>query len=274
VFAPVRAVAAAPPTTGLVASAPPVAGDDGRWETGLAWVPERCGLGHQLLPACSPTDPGAFTPERGAAAYYRPVGVRFADQCSTMGGELDTERLRRRAEASTPYVVARELWDGALGQTDSFTVRGETLTNARLADADATVVGSGGADLLPALARLEQAALEESMGQRVMLHLPVRLSARLADFARRVGSDLLTRQDNWVVIDAGYPGTGPAGQSVATTAWAYATTPVHVRTSPLVVEAEPASTVDRGANTVTAWAQRVFAATFDPCVHLATEITI
>jgi hypothetical protein len=274
VFATVEATRATPPTTGLVASAASPADDGTRWESGLAWVSERCGADYQLLPWCSADDPDAFDPDRAAAAYYRPVGVRFADECSTLGGALDAERLRRLAEATTPFVVARELWDGALGETQSFTVQGATFTNKRLADADATVVGSGGAELLLALGRLEQAALEATRGQRVMLHLPVRLGAKLADFARRVGSDLLTRSDNWVVLDAGYPGTGPAGQAVGGTAWAYATAPVSVRMSPLAVTTEPGQTTDRAANTVTAWAHRVFAATFDPCAHFATEITI
>ncbi|MGH3991055.1 MAG: hypothetical protein ACRDSN_01165, partial [Pseudonocardiaceae bacterium] len=207
-------------------------------------------------------------------AYHRPVGVRFADECSTMGAVLDTERLRRLADATTPFVVARELWTGTLGETAPFTVGGVSLTNKRLADADATVVGSGGAELLAGLGRLEQAAVEATRGQRVMLHLPVRMAAKLGDFARRVGADLLTRGDNLVVVDAGYPGTGPAGQVVGLTAWAYATAPVAVRVSALSMAVEPDQTTDRAKNTATAWASRVFAATFDPCAHLATEITL
>lgn len=273
-FVTVPAVLAAPPTTGLVASAQRPPDDGTRWETGLAWVPERCGLTYQLLPLCSASDPGAYTPERGAASYHRPVGVRFATECSTMGGELDTERARRMAEATTPFVIARELWDGALGQTDPYTVGGVSLTNRRLASTTATVVGSGGSELLYGLGRLEQVAVEATRGQRVMLHIPVRLAAKLADFGRRVGSDFLTRLDNLIVADAGYPGTGPAGQAVEPTAWAYATPLVQVRMSPLAVVTDPSQTVDRARNTVTVWAERVFAATFDPCAHFATEITL
>ena len=273
-FGTVAAAAAAPPTTGLVASAPPVPDRDARWESGLAWVPERCGAAYQLVPWCSATDPPAYPPDTPGAAYYRPPGVRFAVACSTLSGGVDAERTRRVAEATTPFVIARELWNGALGQTDPYTIRGVTYRNARLADTAATVIGTGGAELLAALGRLEQVAVEASRGQRVMIHLPVRLSARLGEFARRVGSDLLTRSDNVVVVDAGYPGTGPAGQAVGTTAWAYATSLVTVRVSRIVLEDDPGATVDRAVNTVTQWASRVFAATFDPCVQLATEITI
>jgi len=114
--------------------------------------------------------------------------------------------------------------------------------------------------------------VEASMGQRVMLHLPVRLAARLGEFTRRVGADLLTGTDNLVVADAGYPGTGPAGQAVGATAWAYATTVAVVRQSRIDLIDDPAATVDRAVNTVTMWASRVFAATFDPCVHFTTQI--
>jgi hypothetical protein len=275
VFATVRPHLASPPTTGLVVSAHRPADDGVRWESGVGWVPERCGLNYQLVPLCSGSDPGAYTPDRGAAAYVRPVGVRFASECSTLGGELDSERLRRMAEATTPFVVARELWDGALSQTDPFTVGGVSLTNRRLAQtAGITVVGSGGSETLTALGRLEQAALEATRGQRIALHIPVRMAAKLGDFGRRVGNDYLTKLDNVVIADAGYPGTGPAGQAVAATAWAYATPWPVVRLSPLAVVDAPTQAVDRARNTVTVWAERVFAATFDPCAHFATEITL
>lgn len=273
-FTPTRGVPASPPTTGLVASADRPPDDDTRWESGISWIPERCGSPYQLVPWCSADDPASYTEPRVSGAYYRPVGVRFADECTTLGGELDTERLRRIAEATTPFVIARELWDGTLSQTDSYVVRGDTLTNRYLASSDADTVGSSAVALLAALAALEQAAMEASRGQQVMLHLPVLLTGSLGEYVRRVGTRLLTRQDNVVVVDAGYPGTGPAGEEVETTAWAYATTPVQVRWSPLQVQSAPAQTVDRAVNTVTAWAERVFTAYWDPCVHLATEITI
>lgn len=273
-FSPIRGVSASPPTTGLVVSAvrPP---DDGtRWEDGFGWVPERCGGDYQLVLWCSDDDPAAYDIPRTSGVYHRPVGVRFADECSTMGGALDVERLRRIAEATTPFVVARELWDGERGQDDSFVIRGDTYSNAYLASASATEVGASATTLTTALARLEHAAVEASQGQRVMLHLPTLLTGSLGEYVRRVGQDLLTRQDNLVVVDAGYPGTGPASEAVGATAWAYATSMVQVRISPLMMVEDPTRTVNRSTNTVTAWAERVFAATFDPCVHFATEVTI
>jgi hypothetical protein len=274
VFEPVQGVLAAPPTTGLVASAerPPDTGQ--RWEQGFSWIPERCGTGYQLVAWCTTSNPGTYPPPHPTGVYYRPPGVRFAQQCTTLGGEPDTERLRRTAEATTPYVIARELWDGALGATDSWTIAGTTHTNQRLADPTATTVTSPATILRDDLAALEHAAVEASRGQRVMLHVPTLVTGSLGEYVRRVGQDLLTRQDNLVVVDAGYPGTGPNAETVGATAWAYATSMVQIRVSPLEVITDPTQTVDHTTNTVTAWAERVFAATFDPCVHFAVQITI
>lgn len=273
-FTPVQGVLAAPPTTGLVVSAVHPPTGDTRWESGMSWVQERCGAGYQLVPWCSADDPDSFTPDRTDGVYYRPPGVRFSQECTTLGGQLDTERLRRTAEATTPFVIARELWDGALSQTDSWVINGDTLANPWLASGDATVVTTSATTARDALAALEHAAMEASQGQKVMLHVPILLTGSLGELVRRVGQDLVTRQDNLVVVDAGYPGTGPAGEDVGATAWAYATSVVEVRTSTLQMITDPRQTVDRATNTVTAWAERVFAATFDPCCHFAIEITI
>lgn len=269
-----QGVLAAAPTTGLVASAITPSDSGDHWESGFAWIPERCGADYQLLAWCTTDDPDAYTEPRTGGAYYRPVGARFAVECTTLGGAVDSERLRRVAEATVPFVIARELWEGVKGQDDSWTAQGATYSNAYLASSDATEVGASATTILPALARLEHAAMEAARGQQVMLHLPILATAGLAEYVRRVGQRLLTRQDNIVVVDAGYTGTGPNDEAVGSTAWAYATPPVMVRRSPLQLVDTPLMTVDRATNTVTAWAELVFAATFDPCVHLATEITL
>lgn len=377
-FANAPGVPAAPPTSGLVASS--VRPDIDRWEQGLAWVPERCATGYQLVPWCDEPAVG-YDPPRPGAAYHRPVGLRVADECSTMGGPVDVERVRRVADAAAPFVIARELWGGALGQVDPFTVGGETRTNAHLASSDAEIVANTGGALV-GFGALEQAAMEAAGGQHVMLHAPVRVLPLLHDCFRHVGQTLITHAGNVLVADPGYPGTGPTvaatgetqtvtvanatggtltlgydGQNTApiafdatgdtvqaalralgnltaddvtvtggaggpwtvaftdrlgdvseltadgaaltgdpdpapaptvtvTTAtagtdastragtWLYATAPVAVLLSPLVIDPDEASRVDRATNTRTVWTSRVFAAVFDPCVHLATELTV
>ena len=245
-----------------------------RWEDGFGWVPERCGYGYQLLPWCSPDDPDAFTPGGRDIVYYRPPGVRFALECTTLSGALDTEALRRGAEAATPYVIARELWTGEAGATDTWTLGGQTYTNPALATPTATEVTTSATSYAGLLAALEYEAAAANEGQQIMIHLPIMLSGPLAEYVDKVGNQLITRSGNLVVLDAGYPGTGPNGETVGATAWAYATSKVQIRTTPLQMITDPRVTVNRATNTITAWAERVFAATFDPCVHYTTEITI
>lgn len=270
-FTNVPGVPAAPPTHGLVASA--VRPDIPRWEQGLAWIPERCATAYRLVPVCDAPAAG-YEPPRSGSAYYQPVALQVADECSTMSGPVDPERVRRVAEAQFGFAVARELWEGDLSATDTFTVGGDTLSNAHLASAAADTVGGSAADPLPGLGRLEQAALEATHGQSVMLHVPVTLLPQLATYLRPVGQTLITFAGNTVVADGGYTGTGPAGQAAGATVWAYATAPVAVLASPWVIDLDDRNNVDRSVNTRTVWATRVFAATFDPCVLLATEITL
>jgi hypothetical protein len=65
---------------------------------------------------------------------------------------------------------------------------------------------------------------------------------------------------------------GAAASNTAGT-WIYATGPVQVRLSTVVVTADAPETVDRTINRQEIWADRVFAATYDPCVHFAMDIT-
>lgn len=272
-FTPVPGVPAAPPVlSGLVASAGPPPIID-RWETGLAWVPERCGTDYQLVPLCD-APVGAYTAPRPGSAYYQPVGLRIADECSTMGGPVDIERVRRVAEAQTPFAIARELWDGAGSQADPYDVGASSgLTNAYLASADAEDVGGSAAEARVAVGRLEQAALETTHGQQVWLHLPITVLPQLHGYVRPVGQQLITLAGNVVVADGGYPGTGPNEEPAGATVWGYATSPVQVLMSPLDLIEDP-DAVDHATNTRRVWASRVFAATYDPCVHLAAEITL
>lgn len=269
-FATVPGVAAAPPTFGLVASAERPQID--RWEGGLAWIPERCGVAYQLTPRCA--EPTSYEAPRPGAAYYQPYEIRFADECTTLSGPVDTARVRRIVEAQSPFAIARELWTGEASADDPFVVGGDTLTNAALASADADTVGAAAASALVGIGRLEQAGLEASNGQQIYLHIPIVVLPQIQSYLRQVGSTLYTMAGNVVVADGGYPGTGPAGQTVDDTAWAYATSPVAVLMSPVEIEDDDPATVDRDTNTRTTWGNRIAAALYDPCVHLATEITI
>lgn len=274
-FANVQGIRATPPTVGLVASAVRPQDPDGRWTAGLVWVPERCGVGYQLTPWCSAEDPAELVPATTEIVYHKPVVARIAVECSTMGGGVDSERVRRVAEATTPFLVARELWEGdaAASEAGYAVPTGGVATNHYLASPAATVIGGTASAPESAIGELEAAASAASRGQQVMLHLPPTIMPRVAHQLRRDGANWLTPLDNLVVVDAGYTGTGPAGQAAGATVWGYATSLVQVRMTPLEVEDYLPQVVDRAINLMTVWAVRVISATFDPCVHVATEIT-
>jgi hypothetical protein len=68
--------------------------------------------------------------------------------------------------------------------------------------------------------------------------------------------------------------TGTPGVARATLPglWMYATGPVEVRLGQVVTTAEQAVTVDRRTNSRQVWADRMFAAAFDPCCQFAMQI--
>jgi len=368
-FTEVQPAPATPPTTGLVQSAMRPA--DTGWEQGLVWRPERCVTWQGFSP-CGTLTGSPATPNTDLV-YYVPPGFRVRDVCTTLSGARDTARVRRQADAITSYVVARELWTGALTEADPGTVNGSPYVNPYLADGNATPVAAP-ADLDRAVNYLEQAAMDAAPGMQVFIHMPISVLPRVSDI-RRVGNVLYTASDNVIVADSGYTGAGapvagtaevqtitvtggptggtftvtfnsqttapiafnaPAttvatdlnalsnldgvtvtgaaggpytvtfpvamgnvaqmtadgtaltggttpGVTVATTTpgvapstepgtWIYATGPVQVRLTPIDVIDDPAQTVDRGANTQEIWAERLFAATFDPCVHFAMNV--
>jgi hypothetical protein len=261
-FAEVQPVRAAPPTTGLVASAVQPR-DDVRWESGFSWLPERC-ITHQGFSPCGTLD-GEPDESPASVAHYLPPGFRVRDICTTLDGARNADRVRRQAEAVTSFIVARELWTGTLTQADPGTVDGSPYVNPFLADGNATEVAAP-TDLTLAIATLEQEARVAANGQQVFIHLPMGMLPPVAN-VRRVGNVLYTANDSVLVADAGYDGTGPDPGT-----WLYATGPVQVRLSPVEIIDDAVQTVDRTTNRQEIWAERVFAATFDPCVHLAMNV--
>lgn len=265
--------AALPSAVNLLASAIP--GDlPANWEQGFAWRSELCPSWQGFNP-CVPLDaePAA---DGDMIEYYRPVGYRVMDKCPTRGGGPDRDRLVRKATAVASFVVAQELWTGALSDADPYSVLNvntgewgpDTSVNNRLASATANQLDPE-TDILAALAELEQATRTATSGQQVFLHVPVRLANRVAQNLRRVGNELRTASDGIVIADAGYDGTGPDGTGDS---WMYGTGPVVSRLGEIKVDDGP-STVDRRSNVQTYWASRVFAATFDSCAHFGIQVT-
>lgn len=238
----------------LVASS--VRSDGGRWQQGFNWRPETCPSVDTFGPCADHTK---AAPAAVGLVTYIPTGFVVQDECTTLDGERDTARVRRQVEAVTSRYVAQELWTGAASTASPGTVDGADYVNPHLSDGTATAVTFSGTDRVAALAALESAAREAADGQQITLHVPVSWVLPMGDKLHRVGSVLLTPLDSLVVADAGYP----EGDT------AYATGRVTVRLSDIDVVSDPRFTVDRSTNRQRVLGERVFAATYDPCVHFS-----
>lgn len=275
IFTEVQPVQAAAPTSGLLVSAIRPRGESEQdWVNGFAWRTERCPTWQGYEPCDTlNTAPAA---DGNGIEYHRPVAYRVRDECTTLSGEFDTSRVERMADAVASHVIAEELWEGTITQANTYDTRDETgRTNNYLARATATTVGTGPYPVLEALGLLEEAARRDAGGQQVVIHMPLRLVPEAETALVRNGNLLYTHTGALVIADSGYTGTGPAGQAVTDEiAWMYATGPVSVRTTSVEIGTEPRSTLDRSINRRTVWANRVFAATFDPCTHYAIQAAL
>lgn len=264
-FEPVQPVQAAPPaSSGLVRSA--ITPSDGeRWEGGMSWRPERCPSARGFDPCGDETgfeDPAVGAGDSGIV-YYRPMAFRVEDRCSTRS-PADDGRVRRQALAVTSYMVARELLTGALSDAQPYETPESggvaDQVNARLASADANTI-AGTFDPLSGIGTLEEAARDVSLGQDVFIHVPLAVVPLIDAALRREGQLLFTKTGATVVADAGYGNVGPDGNPAVGGAWAYATGPVQVRLGEVI----PGQWVDHRTNEILNYADRLFAATFDPC---------
>lgn len=206
--------------------------------------------------------------------YYLPQAMRLEDECNLLGGldQLTEGRIKRQTEAATSYVVARELWTGDLSDAQPYdTPEGTGVVNARLASTTATTIGAGAA-FAPnhALGLLEQEARRAGLGQDVWIHAPVEVFALFTDLEQR-GTAWFTRSGSRVVADPGYLGTEPDGDApTAGRLWMYATGPVQVRLGDVLVDAF----YDQRTNRRLVSGERMFAATFDPCIHFGIAVAL
>jgi hypothetical protein len=267
-----------------VSAQPQPEGESAHWQGGFAWRSELCPQFEVLDPCSEPTQ--YDTDDTGdGVIYHLPVGYRVRDYATTLNVEFDQQRVQRQAEAVGSLVAAQELWTGAVTTANPYAIDQGTVvknpspsageyTNPYLAAATSTTIGTGVTDPMEALGLLEEKARQQIGGMQCFLHVPVRVATQLGAQIRRVGPVLYTQTDAIIIADPGYPGTGPDGTDpTAPGVWCYATGPVILRQSPITVMNEPvASTINRQTNRREVWADRMFAATFDPCCHFAIEL--
>lgn len=271
---------ARPPRVGLIASANrPTDGaaspertdnDQGTkwWKDGFGYKPEAC-ASSGVSDKC---EIGTLDADSGAdEVNFEPYLVWAGYECSTFGFNLDDYRGRaeRALLACQGAQVENELWSGDLARTD------EVFDDNRyLSSEDSDVVTAGAETAANALALLEQ-ALACNCGQQGMIHATRGVASlwHQGGALRREGNLLLTVNDTIVVPGAGYDGSGPYGPAADGSVWAYATGIVDVRLAPMqVIPENVANARDRATNTITIYAQRAAAATFDGCCHFAAEI--
>jgi hypothetical protein len=284
-FLPVTGVqAASNRIANLLGSAVPQPEDENEhWQEGFAWRSELCPQFEVIDPCSTPT--AYDTDDTGdGVIYHKPSGYRVRDYATTLNVAFDLARVRRQAEAVGSFAAASELWTGAATQADPYAVPPNTVvrnpspssgeyTNPYLAAPTSTTI-TAVTDPMEALGLLEERARQQIGGMQCFLHVPTRIATQLGAQIRRVGNLIYTQTDAIVVADPGYPGTGPDGTDPASPGtWCYATGPVILRMSDISVTEQPVSaTINRRTNRREVWADRMFAATFDPCCHFAIEI--
>ncbi len=269
-------VPASPPRVGLITSARK--GTDlslpARWNNGFGYEPENYCAANGVADPCSSNK--VVNPENRDIVTVDPVVLWAADACSTLGsGARDRRgRARRRLEACQSKLLAGELWEGTQAQASSF-------DNKYLASPDANTVSLTSLSPSDGLACLEE-ALASCSCSRSMIHVTPGMMAYFArdHLVTRVGDVFVTLNDTLVVADAGYTGTGPEGQPAVTGAvWAYGTDIVNVALDEVQVfprdDIEGMGKVDGlYDNTVTYRAERLAAAWWDGCCHIAIAFDI
>lgn len=278
----VQAAPASPPRVGLIATVLGASGlgdgstsTDGRWEAGFGYLPEACAASGVLDP-CSPGSLTIDADDTPPNATYSPVLLWAGDTCSTFDRPRDWQgRARRLLKACQSKQLAAELWNGTRAKT-----MGE-VGNNWLASNEANTVTNGPLAEVNALACLEDALAACSCG-RSMIHCTpgTAIQWKSHGLIERVpasgGFVYVTPQDTLVVADAGYDGSSPDGNpAVPGSVWAYGTSLVDVRLGAIAIfPRDDVGAVNRSLNNFAYRAERLAAATWDGCCHVAAELDI
>lgn len=164
--------------------------------------------------------------------------------------------------AGTAEVQTVTITGGPTGGTFTLTWNAQT-TGAIAFNAAAATVQTA----LNALSNLDGVTVSGSAGGPYTVTFPVDMG-NVAQMTAS-GAGLTGGTAPAVGVATTTPGVAP---STTPGLWVYATGPVQVRLSPIVTTSDPRETVNRVNNRQEIWADRMFAATYDPCVHFAMNI--
>lgn len=209
---------------------------------------------------------------------FGPVTLYLSETCSMKSvmlaaGEGPTnEAFKARAAVTFAAIesaaLAHEFWTG------------QAIDNPHLSDANADVVTSGPTSPIYGLALLERAIA--NTGRWGMIHLTPELAVVLSGLGNGVivpdrDGKLYTINGTQVVVDAGYTGEAPEGEtpSGGSIEWAYATGPVElIRDAPIIVPGEIREALDRDQNEITYRAERYAIPYWDTALQAAAEIDL
>lgn len=191
------------------------------------------------------------TPHRDSVGEFHTVPIEQGATCSTSGlDSLDGHALDR-FNATSDWALSRQL------QTDQADTGSPKLDDA----SDLGTVAD--ADVVGALACLEQAAADNGFGSAWVVHTTVRGVAYLAGASLLTDSGF-THSGAKVIMGTGYE--NPDGTTVrfwvTGQVWASISTP------------ESVGHVAYATNDMTSWARGLGIAAFDPCINFSIDVTV
>lgn len=256
-----------PPQQGVLAVLPTLPGGFPDRDS-IEFAPELCsGFGGIEAVDC-PTDINLTDDPENPSLVTDPVWwVYEIDQCSTAAmdgaGRRDFQgRAQRALLATQSYRIAQALWDSDINPYP-------------IAAPAAVELGNAALTMPAAIAALDGAMAECGKGRLGLIHMSAQALSLAAETTqlRFAGGIYVTPMGNRIVADAGYPGTGPAGEAIGTTQWIYGTSDMAYALSP--VESTPDSleaAVDKRSNLVRVMASRFVVVQWDQCCHFAVKV--
>lgn len=269
-----------PPLYGLLVAAAVTPMNGVRWQGGVTWQPEQCGVSGRVAVDCFGGTDELIGSRGPGIVSSDPFDVWASDECSVFGFKARdwSGNARRQLEATQSYEIANELWTGDLQQAEGH--ESGFLTDHSTLDFSYTGLDSA----VDALACAEAGLAQCSKGRRGMIHVTPQALVHLVtnNTVRREGTQYLTPLGTIVVADAGYDGSGPGGAPAGATQWLYATGMVSV-----VLEAQALlnppdlesaqnmlQALDMTDNTITVRAQKLAMYLWDRCCHIAVEFAL
>ena len=272
---PVEPAPPRPPGYGFLAAVPVVDSGGVRWEGGVEWLPQSCTIGGALALDCPAGSDEMVLPVAPGTVEALPFVVWAPDACSTLGSVQRDWQGRARAllSATESFLVAAEVWDGAIADAES-------LPNVPLASAGADILTAAAESPVDALGCIEGGIAGAGFGARGMVHVTPQVLVHLvaAGAVVREGQLWVTPLGSIVVSDAGYSGNGPAADADGTSQWIYGTSSMRYRLSPVFTvpgdDDQPSAGIVVAVNSAEVYAMRAVLVEWDPCVHVAAQVNV